>query len=163
MARILIVPLAVGVAVAAAACRRAPEGRAGERDGALTIADAYAAEPVSDEAAVVYLTIRNGTSAADTLVAAATPIAATAGVHHQMAMGAMTHMEPAGPVPVPAGGELRLEPGGTHLMLERLTARPRVGDTIDVTLTFSRAGPIRVRVPVIAYAEVTDRAAHPVH
>jgi len=160
MARLLIVPLVAGLVVAAAACDRAPAGGADGRPGAVTITETYAAEPVTDESAVVYLTIRNGTQVTDTLVGAATPIAAVAGLHRQMTMGAMTHMESAGSVPVPAGGDLRLEPGGLHLMLERLSRRPQAGDTIDVTLTFRRAGPIRVRVPVIAYADVSDRA-HP--
>jgi copper(I)-binding protein len=161
MARLLIVLLGAGAV--GAACGRAPAAGAAGREGALTVADAYAAEPLTDESAVVYLTVRNGTATSDTLVGAATPIAAAAGVHREVRMGAMTHMEPAGPVALPAGERLRLEPGGAHLMLERLIRRPRVGDTIDLTLTFSRAGPIRVRVPVIGYAEVSDRAAHPPH
>jgi copper(I)-binding protein len=161
VARHLIAPFVVGVVSVWTACGPAPRGGAAGQNEALTVVDAYAAEPVTDESAVVYLTIRNGTAAADTLVGAATPIAATARVHRAMRMGAMTHMEPAGPVAVPAGGELRLEPGGTHLMLERLTRRPQAGDTIDVTLTFGHAGSIGVRVPVIAYAAVSDRAARP--
>jgi copper(I)-binding protein len=160
MTRLLIAPFLATVVGVWTACGPAPRGGAAHQNQALTVVDAYAAEPVTDESAVVYLTVRNGTAAADTLVGAATPIAATAGVHREMRMGGMMHMKPAGPVAVPAGGELRLEPGGTHVMLERLTRRPRAGDTIDVTLTFSHAGPISVRVPVIAYAEVSDRAAH---
>jgi copper(I)-binding protein len=107
------------------------------------------------------LTVRNGTEAPDTLTGAASPIATTAGLHQQMTMGGMSHMMRAGSIAVPPGGELRLEPGGTHLMLDGLIRRPRIGDTIDVTLSFSRAGSIGVRVPVIAYAEVSDRAARP--
>jgi copper(I)-binding protein len=92
-------------------------------------------------------------------VGAESPIAAAAEIHRQMTMGAMVRMEPAGPLAVPAHGVLRLEPGGTHLMLLRLARRPLAGDTIDVTLTFRRAGAITLRVPVIPYAEVSGRAA----
>jgi copper(I)-binding protein len=163
MARLLIVPFVAGVVGVWTACGPAPRGGSAHEARVLTVVNAYAAEPVTDESAVVYFTVRNGTEVADTLVRAATPIAATADVHREMSMGGMMHMEPAGPVAVPAGGALRLEPGGMHLMLEHLTRRPRVGDTLDVTLTFSRAGPIQVRVPVVAYAEVSERAAHPPH
>jgi copper(I)-binding protein len=158
MARLLSAAVVAGLA-AAAACDRPPDGGAAERTGALSVTEAYAAAPVTDESAVVYLTIRNGTRVADTLVGAATSIAAAAGVHREMPMGAMTRMESAGPIAVPAGGQLRLAPGGLHLMLERLSRRPRAGDTIDVTLTFRHAGAVRVRVPVIPYADVSDRAA----
>jgi len=160
VARLLIVPLVAGVVGAAAACGPEPRGAAARQDRALTVGEAYAAAPTTDEAAAVYLTVRNGTEAADTLVGAVTPIAATARFHRQTRMGAMVHMEPVGPLVVPAGGQLRLEPGGTHLMLERLTARPRVGDTIDVMLTFTRAGAIALRVPVISYVDVSNRVAH---
>lgn len=155
MARLLIVPFVAGVVGIAAACGPAPR-----QDRALTVGDAYAAEPATAEAAAVYFTVWNGTETADTLVGAVTAIAAVAGLHQQMTMGGMTHMMRAGPLVVPAGGELRLEPGGTHLMLEQLAGRPRVGDTIDVTLEFTRAGAIPLRVPVISYVDVSNRAAH---
>jgi periplasmic copper chaperone A len=160
VARLLTVPFVAGVVGIAAACGPAPRGAAARQDRALTVGDAYAAEPATGAAAAVYFTVRNGTEAADTLVGAVTPIAATAGFHRQTRMGAMVHMEPVGPLVVPAGGELRLEPGGTHLMLEQLAGRPRVGDTIDVTLEFTRAGAIPLRVPVISYVDVSNRAAH---
>lgn len=159
MAR-LLVAVAVGAVAAgiATSCGPAPDTKAPSPDRTLSVVDAYAAQPVADGSAVVYFTVRNGTGAADTLVAATTPIAATATFHRQTSTGMMLHMEPAGPLAVPAGGDLQLEPGGLHLMLERLARRPVAGDTIDLTLEFRRAGPVGVRVPVIAYAAVTNRA-----
>jgi copper(I)-binding protein len=129
---------------------------AGE-SGALRVLDAYAAEPVTPDAAAVYFRVVNPGAAPDTLLAAECGIAARAAVHAQRAAGGMVHMHPAGPVTVPAEGALQLQPGGLHLMLEGLTVMPRAGDTIHVTLRFARAGAIPVRVPVIPYAEVTDR------
>jgi copper(I)-binding protein len=164
MARFLLVVGAGAVAVGiAAACGSSRDAKAPPPDRTLNVVDAYAAEPVADGPAVVYFTVRNGTGTADTLVAATTPIAATATLHRQTSAGMMMHMEPAGPLAVPAGGELRLEPGGLHLMLEQLARRPLAGDTIDVTLEFRHAGSIPVRVPVIAYAAVTNRAGRAPH
>jgi copper(I)-binding protein len=152
----MLVAVAAAVGVAAT-CRSAPVAQAPA--GTLAVVDPYAAEPVSDGPAAVYCTVRNGTGAADTLVGAAAPIAARATIHRQSQMGALMHMEPAGPLALPAGGALTLEPGGLHVMLEGLARRPLAGDTIDVTLTFRRAGAITIRVPVIPYADVARRAA----
>jgi hypothetical protein len=51
-------------------------------------------------------------------------------------------------IDLPAGREVTLSPGASHIMLVDL-ARPLVaGDTLRLTLTFEKAGPLAVRVPV---------------
>jgi copper(I)-binding protein len=69
-----------------------------------------------------------------------------------------TQMRVVEAVEVPAGGQFQLRPGGLHLMLMSLSRRPRVGDTIEITLQFARAGAITVRVPIVSYLEVSERA-----
>lgn len=133
-------------------------GCGGAEAGALTVVDAYAAEPVTVETGAVYFRVVNPRPTADTLLTATCDIAARALVHEQRAVGGMVHMHAAEAVPVPARGALQLRPGGLHLMLQGLTARPRAGDTIRVTLQFAQAGAIEVRAPVISYAEVAARA-----
>jgi copper(I)-binding protein len=61
-------------------------------------------------------------------------------------------------VAVPARGRVRLRPGDLHLMLMTITAMPHAGDTIDLTLEFRHAGAVTVRVPVVSYLEVSERA-----
>ena len=51
-------------------------------------------------------------------------------------------------VPVPGGGKVEFAPGGLHVMLIGLNADLAVGDTIEVTLTFEKAGEITLQVPV---------------
>lgn len=54
--------------------------------------------------------------------------------------GGMMHMRAVEEIPVPAGGTAVLEPGGYHVMLLDLAAPLEVGDTVEITFTFERAG-----------------------
>jgi copper(I)-binding protein len=124
----------------------------------VVVTDAYAAEPVSRETGAVYLTIENRTDTPDTLLGASTPIASM--VHlHRMAAGGGMQMRAQEAAEIPAGGRLRLRPGGQHLMLMSITAMPHAGDTIEVSLELAHAGTVTVRVPVLTYLEVSERAA----
>ena len=51
-------------------------------------------------------------------------------------------------VPVPGGEKVSFQPGGLHVMLLGLNSDLVVGDTIEVTLTFEKAGAITLQVPV---------------
>ncbi len=150
MVRLVMVAVALGVT----GC-----GGSGETRGSVDITDAYAAEPVNDESAAVYLDVWNPTDAPDTLVGATTPVAAMAHLHRQVGRGPTMQMETVAAAEVPARGWLRLEPGSMHLMLMTLSPRPVAGDTLDLTLEFRHAGPITIRVPVVTYVEVAERAA----
>jgi copper(I)-binding protein len=48
------------------------------------------------------------------------------------------------------GGELVLKPGGKHVMLMGLVRPLEPGATIEITLNFDKAGPVKVQVPVKA-------------
>jgi hypothetical protein len=49
---------------------------------------------------------------------------------------------------VPAGGTVELKPGGYHVMLIGLTRELVVGEKIDITLRFAKAGEMRVTAEV---------------
>jgi hypothetical protein len=123
----------------------------------IEVVDAYAAEPVSTDVAAVYLTIWNHAGAADTLTGAGAPIAAMVHLHRMGGIGG-SRMQVIDAVEVPAGGQVQLRPGGLHIMLMDLAHRPTVGDTIDVTVQLARAGAVAVRVPIVSYLEVSERA-----
>lgn len=65
-------------------------------------------------------------------------------------MSGMTGMQPVDRIEIPAGGTVRLEPGGYHLMLMDLTEMPAVGSTVELTLTFETAGDVVVQAEVRA-------------
>jgi copper(I)-binding protein len=56
------------------------------------------------------------------------------------AAGGMMEMKPVDQIAVPAGGSVALEPGGFHIMLRDLVKPLEVGTTVELTLTFEKAG-----------------------
>jgi periplasmic copper chaperone A len=56
---------------------------------------------------------------------------------------------------VPAGGELVLEPGGSHLMLVGVDDLA-VGDTIEITLVWENAGEVTVSAEVVEPLDTMD-------
>jgi copper(I)-binding protein len=56
-----------------------------------------------------------------------------------------------GPVEIPAGGRVTFTPGGSHLMLSDFSAVPKAGDSLTVVLEFTRAGTVRLALPVRPY------------
>ena len=127
------------------------------RVGDLVITRAVAPAPVGDGPAALYFTVVNRGSAADTLVTVATPAAAEAMVHDQVRRGGSMTMEHVGALAVPAGDSVRLAPGGLHVMLSGRRTPITAGDTLQVTLTFRRAGVVALRVPVVTYSELDGR------
>jgi protein SCO1/2 len=68
-----------------------------------------------------------------------------------MSRGDMTVMMPLEALPVPRHGEVRLRPGGTHIMLEGLRRQVSAGDTVPLVLMFRHAGRVSVRARVVRY------------
>jgi copper(I)-binding protein len=75
-------------------------------------------------------------------MAMASPLASTS--------GDMMGMEPVARLEIPAGGTVQLAPGGYHIMLIGLTKDLNVGDTVQVTLKFEKAGDVTVTAQVRA-------------
>lgn len=119
---------------------------------ALGVSEAAATE--GTDAASVYLTVTNA-GGADDLMAVTTPAASSAVLHGTAADGAMTGG--ATGLAVPAGGSLRLRPGGNHLMLSGLRQPLTPGASIPLHLTFRRGGSIDTDATVVAYADVLAR------
>jgi cytochrome oxidase Cu insertion factor (SCO1/SenC/PrrC family)/copper(I)-binding protein len=122
--------------------------------GGVAVVQAVVAEPPSQSEAALYIAIRNDTPQEDTLVAVATDVAVQAVIHETMGTGEMRHMMAISAVPLPAGMETRLVPGGTHIMLTDLRRQLRAGDSVTVMLSLARAGPVNARAVVLPYAEL---------
>lgn len=95
----------------------------------------------------VYLSLMNH-GAADRLVAIASRAAKSAELHRMVMDGDVMKMEPVGPLDLPAGAMLNMAPGGMHVMLMDLVRPLKQGDTVELTLTFEKAGAVTVTVPV---------------
>ena len=136
--------LATSVALAAAGSALAHEYTAGD----LRIAHPWT-RPTSAgaPAAAGYMDITNTGRSADRLVSASTPAAARVELHQSSMEGGMMRMKalPDG-VQIPPGGVVKLAPGGLHLMLFAPTAAFKEGDRIPLTLTFAKAGKVKVEL-----------------
>ncbi len=104
---------------------------------------------------VVYMTIENTGDEDDALIGASTDRSQTVEVHEMRVKDDVGMMVPHdGPLVIPAGESVSLEPAGLHIMLIDLNEDIRLGDTFDLTLEFEHAG--EVTLPVTAVLDVED-------
>jgi copper(I)-binding protein len=121
-------------------------GEAPARAGALTVAEPFA-RATAGKVGGAFATLLNA-GEADRLLSASSPAAGTVELHETVRSGDVMRMQPVGALDIPAGGVVRLAPGGYHLMLVGLKAPLRRGDQVPVTLVFERGGSVTVPVPV---------------
>jgi copper(I)-binding protein len=107
------------------------------------------ATPPGATAGAGYMVIANTAGTADRLVEVRTPAAARAQIHRSVEKdGSVEMRHQDNGVAIPAEGEVRLTPGGYHLMLMQLASPLEAGGTFPVTLRFERAGTLTVPVSV---------------
>ncbi|MFW6721683.1 copper chaperone PCu(A)C [Streptomyces sp. MAR4 CNY-716] len=104
----------------------------------------FVPQPVMKDLAAGYLTVRNDGAAGDRLTGVSTDLADDVTMH----VTEGERMRAVDALDVPAGGELTLARGGSHLMLEKLDRKPEVGEKVSFVLHFAESEPIEVEVPV---------------
>lgn len=105
--------------------------------------------PNGTSMAAGYVDVVNGGKQADRLVGAACACAARVTIHEMSTTGGVMRMrEAAGGLTVQPAGELRLQPGGDHLMLMGLKAPLKAGERLPLTLEFARSGKMTVEAEV---------------
>lgn len=110
---------------------------------------------------VVYMTITNDGGVDEELVSASTDRSSAVEIHETIVENEVGRMMPLdGPLVIPVGESVSLEPGGLHVMLVGLTDDIQLGDTFEVTLTFAEAGD--VTIPVTAVLDAEDAEGDPV-
>ncbi|GAB7032170.1 copper chaperone PCu(A)C [Streptomyces sp. NPDC021749] len=117
----------------------------GEAAPHFEVEGAYMPQPVTQDMAGAFFTIKNN-GAADKIVSVTTDLAKDVSIHKTVG----NKMEQVDSLPIPAGGEVRFERGGSHMMFMGLKYKPAKGDSIGVTLQFAHAEPVKVAVPVRA-------------
>ncbi len=119
-------------------------------EGGLDIGQVTIDRPANPTQAAVRFVVANKTADPDALVAVSSPDAEAAMVHRSLIDSAgRATMEHVASLPVPAGGEVRFEAGGLHVMLAGLQRTLEVGDEVPVDLTFEQAGTVRVVAKVV--------------
>jgi copper(I)-binding protein len=116
--------------------------------GAIVVTNAYVREPAppTDEAAA-YFTVFNTTGKDDTLLSVTSGAGATSTLH-TLVRGVMTPA--ANGARVPAHGSLVLSTGTGHVMIQQLFGKLLPGQSVNLELSFTTAGPIDVAAKVIA-------------
>ena len=118
-------------------------------DGPMAVTAAWArAGAPSAKAGAAFLTVTNGGSASDRLIAAETPVADKAELHTHMMDNGVMKMRPVDGIDVAPGTPVTLKPGGLHVMLLGLKQPLTEGSHFPVTLTFDKAGTVTVDVAV---------------
>lgn len=138
-------------------CKEA--GRAEERSpepAVSQVLDAFVVAPVIGSPAAMYLTVTNPSEAPDTLTAVETAAAERAEIHRTIKRGTMLHMAPTGAIELPARGQIRLEPGGYHVMLVGTGAALSPGDTIEAALILARGGRVDFLACVLTYQALAE-------
>jgi copper(I)-binding protein len=131
----------LGTLVLVAAGCSGDDGTTRGPDGELSVQGAFIPEPPLSIGAL-YLTLDNRTGVDDALVGASTvPITDEVEVHGP----GMSDV--GGSLPLPAGEQTVLEPGGAHVMLNGIEGLQE-GDTVSVTLRFAVHAPVTIQVPV---------------
>jgi periplasmic copper chaperone A len=110
----------------------------------ISVENAWARAGTSTGA--VYLTMQ--ADHPDRLVGVATPAADATSLHTSMNESGIVRMRPVEAIPLEPGKKVALEPGGLHIMLERLKRPLKEGDSFPLTLTFEKGGTRQLDVRV---------------
>jgi copper(I)-binding protein len=118
--------------------------------GNLVISQPWSrATPGGAKVAGGYLTIENKGTAPDRLLTGSTGFSRKLEIH-EMAMnnGVMTMRPLDAGVTIEPGKTVKFAPGGYHLMFLELNRALKQGETVPVTLTFEKAGEVKVSFSV---------------
>jgi periplasmic copper chaperone A len=111
---------------------------------AITIGDPWGrTSPAVAENGAFYMMLTNNSDADDALLSATTDACGMVELHEMYDKGdGVMGMRPVegGTIPVPAGGNAELKPGGMHVMCMGKQVDFEVGTEIPLTLTFENAG-----------------------
>ena len=113
----------------------------------ITKAYARASATPTAEAGAAYVSLMVHGDA-DRLVAVSSPVAKMAGLHETKQVDGVMKMEHVDGIDIPANGKLVMKPGGYHIMLMGLNQPLKEGDEIELTLTFEKAGEVKVKAKV---------------
>jgi copper(I)-binding protein len=110
--------------------------------------------PAGDSPAAMYATLDNRSRTPDTLLAISSPAAEQVELHEQMQHEGTMTMHPLSALPIPAHEQVRLAPGGVHIMLTGMPHRLAPGDSVRANFHFRNAGDVPVWAHVVSYADL---------
>ncbi len=133
-----------------------PEATLVAAKGGMEIHHAYAPVSPAPDIASLYFTVVNTGGFTDTLTGVRTDVA-SAMLHTVVTEDGLSRMQHVTAIAVPASDSLRLVPGSYHVMLSQLQRPLQLGDTVVVTLEFTRSGELTFPAAVLTYTDVVER------
>ncbi len=119
------------------------------------------ASVMGQPSAAAYLRINNTGSTADKLKGGATTIAKSVEIHTMSMDGNVMRMREVSDITLPAGAIVTMKPGdGYHIMLIGLDHPLKAGEQFPLTLTFEKAGTVKVMVQVEGMAAKKSSSEH---
>lgn len=121
------------------------------------------ATPPGTDVGVGYLTLHNGGDKPAKLVSVTSPRASAVELHESSIANGLSQMRPVTELVVPAGGMVRFEPNGKHLMLVGLKGPLQAGERVPLSFTFEGEPPMQAELVVRPLGAVAAPAAEHAH
>lgn len=135
--------LAAAALLLTAACAREEEQ--------LSVTDAWVRlSPVASNPSAGYFTVKGGPQDVQ-LIGVSSSVAIRAEMHETMTgMQGMASMKPIQSVPIPAGGEVKFEPGGRHVMFWNVNPGVKPPRRMPLVFSFSDGTRLEVAAQTVA-------------
>ncbi|MFQ6574242.1 copper chaperone PCu(A)C [Pseudomonas sp. UM16] len=128
--------------------------------GELLISNPWSRElPVELPGGSAYFTVSNLGTQSDRLIAVSSPRAQQAKLHTQAVSNGLMNMQHVAVMDIPAQAQVKLQPGGNHVMLSGTDKPLKAGEQFPLLLEFEKAGKVEVLLNVQP-ADVQDGHAH---
>ncbi len=115
----------------------------------IEVSDPWVREaPPGIRLVAAYMVLANPSGRTDRLVSVRSPLAGKIEIHRMIIRNGMMDMDAIPFLTIPAKGEVKLQPGGTHLMIYGLKRELRAGDRLPLELEFEHAGTRLIDAPV---------------
>jgi copper(I)-binding protein len=119
--------------------------------GVIDAADAWLrGVPPGHNDSAAYMTLVNTSASPHTVVEVSSPQARAVEIHESRQLDGMWRMRRLAELPVPAGEQVALQPGGVHLMVFGLAHTPRPGEKISFQLRLDSGETVLVEAEVRA-------------
>lgn len=143
MKRLLLL-VVLGILVLSACATQAPAAKV----GSIEILNPWVRPAGADENTGAFMVIKNTGDQADKLVKAEFSGGMMTEIHETKMVDNVMKMAPVDGVDIPAKGQAELKPGSFHVMVMGLMKEIKVGDKVEITLTFEKAGTVTVAAEV---------------
>ena len=107
-----------------------------------------------------YMNIANLTGRADRLLSVSSDAAEKTTLHQTSVLDGVAKMRHLMAIDLPAGKTVTFAPGGFHIMLINLNHPLKIGQEIELKLTFEKAGEKRIKVPIKMSSGMVNPGMH---